>query len=149
MKMDLSTKGMEELTEALLKLGGLVTYGPAVREALTLASEAAVECLRESSDKYHGGGTGQMRDSITASKPNINENGGYVTITLKGAKAKNWRYRDQGAELNYGSGGEGTKRKRKASHWFDKGQEKAQPEVERILTETLEAWIESAGNSVA
>lgn len=137
MKMDLSTKGMEQMTDMLLRLAS-ADFAPAVTEALNLAGREAVDRLREAADKHHGGGTGGMRDSITASDPKINENGGYISITLKGTKAKGWRYRDQGGELNYGSG------RRRASHWFDDGQEKAQPEVERILTETIEAWIESA-----
>lgn len=134
MKMSLSTYGMEEMTDALLRLASS-DFEPAVTEALTLGGEIAVKRLREAADKHHGGGTGRMRESITASEPKVSKWGGYLEIKLKGTVTKGWRYRDQGAELNYGSG------RRRASGWFDDGVETAQPEVEKSMVETLEAWI--------
>lgn len=134
MKMSLSTYGMEELTDALMRLSSS-DFEPAVTEALTLGGEIAVKALREAADKHHGGGTGRMRDSITANDPTVSRWGGYLEIKLKGTVSKGWRYRDQGAELNYGSG------RRVASGWFDEGTEVAQPEVEQSMVETLEAWI--------
>lgn len=129
--------GMREFTDVLLRMAS-TDYVAAVTEALTDGGGIAVRILKESADQHHGGGTGRMRDSITASAPVINEYGGYMTIKLKGTVSGKWRYRDQGAELNYGSG------RRSASGWFDKGQEEAQPEVEKAMINVLEAWIASA-----
>lgn len=140
MKMSLSTYGMEELTDLLLRMSS-ADFVPAVTEALTVGGEIAVRRLKESADEHHGGGTGRMRDSITASEPTVSNWGGYLEIKLKGTVTKGWRYRDQGGELNYGSG------RRRASGWFDDGAETAQPEVEQAMVDTLEAWIDAAQSS--
>jgi len=138
MKFQISTAGMQEFTDMLLRMSDPSVFAGAVTEALTTAGEIAVQRLQEAADQYHGGHSGRMRDSITASRPTINEYGGYLTVQLKGVVSGKWRYRDQGAELNFGSD-----RRKHPSGWFDKGQEKAQPEVEQAMVNVLEAWISS------
>lgn len=135
MKMSLNT-ALPEVTDMLLSMASEDLI-PAVTEALTIAGEIAVQRLKEAADAHHGGGTGRMRDSITAGTPKVNGQGGYMDITLKGTVTKGWKYRDLGGELNYGSP------RRKASGWFDDGVEIAQPEAEQAIVETLEAWIAS------
>ena len=134
MRITMSDEGMTRFEDALLQLSQ-DSYETALKTALTAAASTASTALKAAADRYHGGGTGRMRDSITAGEPKVTLDGGTLTITLKGQKARKWRYYDQGAELNYGSG------RRTASGWFDKGQEDVRDAVEGALCDALEAFI--------
>ena len=134
MKMSLSDEGMARFEDALLRLSTEV-YSDALKTALDAAAATAVPALKAAADRFHGGGSGRMRDSITAGTPTVTLDGGTLTISLKGQKARKWRYYDQGAELNYGSG------RRTATGWFDKGQDEVRDAVEGALCSALEAFI--------
>lgn len=138
LKLYANTDSIENLLEILKQLGDGIDE--AIRETLIVGSDFMIDGLKRGAEEYgHGEGgksgrsTGGMVESIQRKEePKMNDWGGEVTVTFKGADKHGERYGAIAAYLNYGT------TSISADHWVDNTMELISPLVTDVMKQNLE-----------
>lgn len=96
------TGGFDELAKELDELGNLDQYAPKMLEAAAPILQKELQ-QRVKAEANRGYATGDLKNSIQALKPGLNEQGHYVAVSAVGKDRKGIRNNEKLAYLEYGT----------------------------------------------